>query len=217
MLSILQSEAGQKKLRSELARILSEELKTRVSVGHINWTIVDGVKIKDVYIEDQQGDTLFFVGDLRARIKLIDSDKHFVFLRKISLDQVHVNFRQYSGDSTFNYVFFFDALSTGKTDTSRAPVIWTLLFEKVQLENTRFRMRIDDDTVTGRQFRENDMYFTDVHAELRDFYVVDDSLNFYVKELSLKEHNSLEITHMQAKSVICSKGMYFSDLELETP
>ncbi|HCS19027.1 MAG TPA: hypothetical protein DIW47_00435, partial [Bacteroidetes bacterium] len=33
----------------------------------------------------------------------------------------------------------------------------------------------------------------------------------------LKEHNSLEITHMQAKSVICSKGMYFSDLELETP
>ncbi len=217
VLSVLQSEAGQKKLRSELTRILSEELQTQVSVGHISWGIVDGVKIKDIYIEDQQGDTLFFVGDLRARIKLIDSDKHFVFLRKISLDQVNVNFRQYSGDTTFNYVFFFDALSTGNTDTSRAPVIWTLLFEKVLLENTRFRMRIDDDTVSGRQFRENDMYFTDIHAELRDFYVVDDSLNFYAKELRLKEHNSVEITHMQANSVICSKGMFFSNLELETP
>lgn len=217
VLSVLQSEAGQKKLRTELARILSGELKTRVSVGHISWNIFDGVKIKEVYIEDQHGDTLFFVGDLQARIKLIDSEKHFVFLRKVSLDQVNINFRQYSGDTSFNYVFFFDALSTGNTDTSKAPVIWTLLFENVKLDHTRFRMRIDDDTVTGRQFRENDMYFTDIYAELRDFYVVDDSLNFYAKELRLKEHNSVEITHMQANSVICSKGMFFSNLELETP
>lgn len=192
-------------------------MKTRVSVGHISWNILDGVKIKDIFIADQRGDTLFFVGDLRARIRLYDSDKHFVYLGKVSLDQVNVNFRHYVGEENFNYTFFFDALSTGSTDTSRAPVIWTLLFEKVRLTNANFRMRVDGDTVTGRSFRENDMFFENIHAELDDFYVVDDSLNFYAKELRFKEHNSIEVTHMQAKSILCSSGMYFSDLELITP
>jgi len=163
------------------------------------------------------GCSFFFVGALRARLGLLDQDNHFIYLKKVSLDSVLVNFRQYAGDEAFNYEFFFDALDGGPRDTTKAPVIWTLLFEKVKMRNACFHMRIDEDTVEGRAFRENDMSFENINADLSDFYVVDDSLNFQVRDMSMTEHNSLQIVKMNGHASIYAQGMLFSELLMETP
>lgn len=211
------SDAGQKKIRTEITDRLGKEWNTKVSVGKIGWNPLDGFTVKDAFIRDQHDDTLFFIGDIRARLGLLDQEKHFVYLKKVQLDQVLVNFRQYAGEDVLNYEFFFDALDGGPRDTTRAPVTWTLLFEKVKLRNACFQMRFDDDTVTGRAFHENDMRFDYINADLHDFYVVDDSLNFQVRDMSLAEHTSFEIRKMDAHAIICAQGMYFSDLLMETP
>ncbi len=217
MFSVLLSNAGQKKIRAEIAERLGKEWNTKVSVGKIGWNPLDGFTVKDAFIHDQHGDTLFFIGDLRAKLGLLDQDNHFVYLKKVVLDNVLVNFRQYAGDEALNYEFFFDALSSGPSDTTKAPVIWTLLFEKVKLRNACFHMRFDNDTVEGRAFRENDMRFEHINADLSDFYVVDDSLNFHVKDMSLAEQNSFQVLKMNAHAIIYAQGMHFSELLMETP
>lgn len=180
-----------------------------MSVGKIGWNPLDGFTVKDAFIYDQHDDTLFFIGDLRAQLGLFDQDNHFVYLKKVQLDQVLVNFRQYAGEDDLNYEFFFDALDGGPRDTTRAPIIWTLLFEKIKLRNACFQMRFDDDTVSGRAFHENYMRFDHINADLHDFYVVDDSLNLQVRDMSLAEHKSFEIKKMNAHAIIYAQGMLF--------
>jgi len=217
MLSVLSSDAGQKKIRAEIADRLGKEWNTKVSVGKIGWNPLNGITVKDAFIRDQHDDTLFFVGDIKARLALFDQDKHFVYLKKVSLDQVLVNFRQYAGEEEFNFNFFFEALNGGPSDSSKAPVTWTLLFEKVKLRNACFHLRIDDDTVTGRAFKENDMRFDYLNADLSDFYVVDDSLNFQIRDMSLREHSGFSVLKMNAQAIVYSQGMHFSELLIETP
>ncbi len=217
IVSSLESEAVQGRLRSYVGRSLSEMLDTRVSVGRIGWDPVHGFRVQDAFIRDQEGDTLFFIGETQARLQLYDGKRHQVFLHSVSLDRVLVNFRQYAGKEEFNFDFFIDALDGGPRDTTRAPVIWTMLFHELELHQADFHFRVDDDTVSGRSFRENDFRFNGIDARLSDFYIIDDSLNFVVEGMKFKEQNSFEITRLDAHAIICSKGMLFSDLLLETP
>ncbi|MDX5321459.1 MAG: hypothetical protein LPK45_10055, partial [Bacteroidota bacterium] len=124
MFAVLQSEAGQRPVRQYLSETLSKEWSTHVSLGHVSWDPIHGFILEDVFIEDQHQDTLFFIGELRAKLKLFDNTQHFAYLSTVSLDRVLVNFRQYAGESEFNYEFFIDALDGGPRDTTRAPIIW---------------------------------------------------------------------------------------------
>lgn len=214
--SVIQSRAGQREIRNRVSAYLSAELNTRVSFGYIGWNPLQGITIKDAFIEDHRQDTLFYIGDIKAKLKLYDDTKHFIYVSKVSLDRVYVNLRQYHEDDDLNVVLFIDQLDSGPRDTTKAPVIWTLLFEEVKLRNTSFRLRFDDDTVSGRAFKENDIRFNEIQADLRNFYVVDDSLNFEGEHLSLVEQNSFRVKRMKGNGIICSHGMYYSDLLLET-
>lgn len=187
-------------------------------MGHITWNPVEGIKMKNLFIADQSGDTLFYIGQLNTKLKLLDRNKQFVYINSINLEDVLVNFRMYSGTDRFNYEFFIDAVSppSDPNDTSEY-IPWTILFEKLHMENGCFRMRIDDDVVTGRKFNESDMKLEHIYADLENFYLIDDSLNFYAKNLSLKEHNSFEIKNIQSHCIVSRQGMYFTDLLLQTP
>ncbi|MBI1221526.1 MAG: hypothetical protein GC180_02890 [Bacteroidetes bacterium] len=217
VLSVIQSEAGQREIRNRLSNYISKELKTRVSFGYVGWDPIHGISVKDAFVEDYKQDTLFYVRDIKAHFKLYDENNRYIHFTKVSLDSVLVNFRQYHQSGALNFDYFLEAIDSGPSDSTRAPVIWTLLFEKIKLRNACFHLRFDDDTVSDRTFRENDMRFNQINADLTDFYVVDDSLNFTAKNLRLKEQNSFEIVNLDAHAIIYAQGMQFTQLDLQTP
>lgn len=214
---LIQWEPVQRSLRSYVIEKLETELQTQVSIGHISWTLFTGVTVDDALIYDQKNDTLFYIGKTNASLQFYDGDAHHVRFRNVELDRVKVNFRQYSGEKDFNFDFFFSYFDKGPRDTTRAPVIWTLFFKEVKLANATFRYRIDDDTVTGRNFRENDFLLENINGAFEQFYVVDDSLHLHIENLSLKEHNSFEIEELNAHATICAQALILDELYLKTP
>src|SRR5690606_29759666 len=136
----------------------------------------------------------------------------------VDLSGAVVNFRQYAGDEAFNFEFFFDYFKPqGPRDTTKQPVVWTIFSDRVHLHETSFSFRVDDDTVTGRNFRENDFRFNAIEAEMHDFTVVDDSLHFHIHRMALEEKNSFKVKKLVADAIIHARGMEFSNLWLETP
>ena len=116
---------------------LSRALGTHATVGAVEYRFPARVAVKDVYLEDQQGDTLAFVGELYAHfspLALRDGEIRFSHVR---LSDVVADVHRLP-DSTWNYQFLVDAFKTDK-QKERQPLRSLISVRDVQLDNIRLR------------------------------------------------------------------------------
>jgi translocation and assembly module TamB len=67
LLFLLTKEKYQNILLGKATKYLSEKLKTRVHIDHVKFSFFNHFDIHGVYVEDQQKDTLAYVGTLRLK------------------------------------------------------------------------------------------------------------------------------------------------------
>lgn len=193
---------------------LSSELKTKVSIGAINFRLFDKVDLMDLYIEDQQGDTLFYFKRLGLIIDHYNSDKRFILLKKLELVGAKVHFYQHKNQQDFNYQFFIDYFNN---QSSSGGGSWVIKSKKVQLYDSEFMLW--DQTSTppdDRKFDEGHMVFSKINATLKDFTLVDDSFQFQSTKFSFIEKSGLKVKNLTAFATIYNKEMIFDKLTLET-
>lgn len=115
---------------------LSRALGTHATVGAVEYRFPARVAVKDVYLEDQRGDTLAFVGELYAHfspLALRDGEVRFSHVR---LSDVVADVHRLP-DSTWNYQFLVDAFKSGKKE--KQPLRSLISVRDVQLDNIRLR------------------------------------------------------------------------------
>lgn len=206
--------AIQTKIVGKLSRDLSEALKTEVSVEHVSISLTGKLIFDNVLVNDQQGDSLFFIHELRARFQSLNRKERRIVLSGITIDQALVNFIQpmEGGDPNFQFFADFFAVPAGSGGG-----VWTILFKDLALKASTFRYKVDGSTpVTDRDFDEGDFAFNQINGSLKDFYIIGDSLNFKMKNLTTVEKNGLRIKRMVCKAAIHWNGMDYSSLWLET-
>ena len=115
----------------------SRALGTKAQVGAVEYRFPARLTIRDIYLADQQGDTLAFVGEAFAHfspLALRDGEIRFSHVRlKDVVADVHR-----LPDSTWNYQFLVDAFRSEeqkKTDPMRS----IIAVKDVQLDNIRLR------------------------------------------------------------------------------
>lgn len=214
--SLIQSSAVQKSWLRSLSNRLSANIGSEVSIKRVKWQFPKTFVFEQILIGDQHHDTLFYIGDLSTSLRFINLEKNEISLNRLSLTDVLVNFKEYSGTNQFNYEFFFDFLAGGPRDPNKTPTIWKIYFSEANLSNATFAYKIEDASIRGRRFNESDFRFEHIEAQLEDFSIVDDSLNFFIRSLALKERNSFSVIEAKAQAVICSQAMIFSELSLRT-
>jgi len=125
LILLLQTPPVQNLVRKKAVTWLEKKLQTKVSVGHIYVGLPEKIILKNVYIEDQQKDTLISGGSLSANInlfKLIFNGA--VDIKKIELDNITLKAKRELPDTIFNYQFVInafnppDSIETTPEDTS---------------------------------------------------------------------------------------------------
>jgi len=199
---------------------VSQDLGVELSFSDFAFSLPNTISLKDAFVPDQKGDTLFYLGEVKVGLRSINIFKHYVGIGKISIKNGYINFGTHSGERYANHKFFFDYLSPHRYDT--IPLnrpIWTIYFDKIQFENTRFR-QFDEDLageLVPNVFNSHDIRFNKINGELEKFKIVGDSLNFIAKHLSTEERSGLVVEHFEADSRIYDKGLEFDNLRLQTP
>jgi hypothetical protein len=161
-------------LAQKAANKLSEKLHTRVSVGHLRIDLLNHVVLEDVYLEDQQKDTLAYIGKAQVRI----TDWFFLqnkvpVLHYIGLSNAYVHLYRKSDSRIWNYAFIEDAFSDNEPKKkTKTPQEFSLDLEKVQFDNVRFHM---DDAWGGY----------DYDIDIADFVTSVDNLDMKQKRLDI--------------------------------
>lgn len=121
------------------ASYLANTLNTRVEIGGLTTDFRNAIVLKEVYLEDQQQDTLWYSERLGVDMKILALLKGEVNISKLDLQQATANIHVKS-DSTTNYDFILDAFATDTTtaqpvDTSAAPLKINL--DLISLQNIK--------------------------------------------------------------------------------
>lgn len=129
-------------LAQKVTRELSRQLQTRVSVSHLRIDLLNHLVLEGVYIEDQQKDTLAYIGKAQVRI----TDWFFLqnkvpVLHYIGLSNSYVHLYRSARSNEWNYAFIEEAFSSPNPKKKKqANQPFYLDLEKVQLDNVRFHM-----------------------------------------------------------------------------
>lgn len=201
-----QTSAVQTYLVRQIAGRLSERLNTHISLKSVDIRFFNKVVLNDFLIEDQQQDTLLFVGKMVASIDSLSFRRHTVKLSSLEMQRTKI-FVSLSEDQTPNYKFILDSLRTGqKKDYSWNFYCQNFLFSNTRVGYAYYQME---------QPAAIDLH--DIRLEVTDFALHRDSLAFQINGLTLDDHQNFHLSNLSARLSSSKNTVKLQNLRLNTP
>lgn len=114
---------------------LSADLKTKVSIRHVDFTLFNKMNLEGVFIEDLNKDTLLSAGKLKVNITDWFFFKDQTELKYIGLEDAFINLHRI--DSVWNYKFLADYFSGSGGSKNKKTI--ELLLNEAELKNIHFK------------------------------------------------------------------------------
>lgn len=211
---ILKSSRVQTWLTQKVSNYLSKEYGTTVSTGKVDLSLFRGLVLEDLFIADQQQDTLLFVRSVGVFPKGFPRSSSKLSFSNITADSLYVNLYQLS-DSSLNMQFLLDSLSSG--DESDEQSEFLLKIKNLALNDCRFNYRtLGTDTLPGINF--GDIGLTHLNFNLKDFELHNNDILFSEAKLSAQDKSGFRISELHfTKTLLDAKGLKVDGLLLRTP
>ena len=206
---------------------LSRALGTHAQVGGVEYRFPARLTIRDIYLEDQQGDTLVFVGEAFAHfspLALREGEIRFshVRLRDVVADVHQVPSDQGPGDKVWNYQFLVDAFAS-KEPEEKSPFNSLIAVKDVQLENVRLRYEdysayIADASADLHQLSSSRLDAEISHLAMRVSRGAQEGEQFTVEDLKahvVLSDSLLQVPRLQAR--LPQSRLDISEIELVLP
>lgn len=116
---------------------LSETLQTRVSIGRVRIDPIKTIVLENIYLEDQQQDTLVYAGALKVDIGLFALSTQTININSVELLDAYVNVYKPEGGDKFNYEFIPEAFASDTSQQDTTTSQWNFDLESVNLVNSR--------------------------------------------------------------------------------
>ncbi|MHC1777950.1 MAG: translocation/assembly module TamB domain-containing protein [Lentimicrobium sp.] len=134
--------AVQSYIAGRFIKNLNQKTGTNASIGSLKIALPNTIRITDLYLNDQQADTLLYLQSLHVDISLFGLLRSEVNVKSLSLENLVANIHRKNTDKKFNFQFIIDAFSTGETPaetdtTSRTPAPWEIDVKSIRLKDIR--------------------------------------------------------------------------------
>ncbi len=139
---LLTQEKVQTRLAQEAAIYLSKKLDTKVSIKKVRIDLLNFVHFEELYLEDQNKDTLAFIGDFKIKSTSIVADlwnDKTTIIKQVSLSNGMVHLKRNAKSDEWNFSFIEKAFATDDEDTSSSDLP-KIDLKNVALNNVRFKM-----------------------------------------------------------------------------
>jgi hypothetical protein len=214
---LLRSPTIQTWLAKRVAYNLSVKLKTKVTVGGVNFEFIKTLVLEDVFIGDLHGDTVLLAPKLKVDISYFGLSDRWVVVDGLNLVNAKIKMKKYKGEHDMAYTFLMDALSGPETSSTKNPGIpWRFNLNSINITNLEFvyDFKQNTDTSWGMNFR--NIRATGVNARLSDLHIHGDTLHTVVEYLSCREKSGFILKSLSGEAELSQHSAEFKDLRVLT-
>ncbi|NLZ94579.1 MAG: hypothetical protein GX921_01990, partial [Bacteroidales bacterium] len=182
-------------------------IKTEATLGNINLQLLNSVRLRDLYVEDQSQDTLLHVGRLDVKFNPLGLLNNKLQFYAINLEDFTANIYKETPDTTFNFQFIIDAFASEDTITKEPnPNPMVIRFDNVNLKNGIAHYNILSEPTTPGVFNASHINVYDLNARIKASSIDIDKLDATIKKLSLKERTGVTLHHIRSSRVTSEDG-----------
>lgn len=171
--------------------------------------------LHDVYIEDLQKDTLFFIRHIEVNLSDFDGSNKIIKARNVNLSKPQCFLKQ-SKQGELNLQFLIDVISSDTIDTTPSKP-FKFYIDKFKISNGTFKF----DNLAKPKLKNDAVDFDHLNikhlnVDVKDIAVIEDSIVFNIRKISLKENSGLHLVRLNTKGYFASSGIHLNNLYLET-
>ncbi|CDN31983.1 hypothetical protein BN938_1904 [Mucinivorans hirudinis] len=197
----------------QVTEMLSKKAETVMSISRIDIEFFNRVVIDDLYVQDQYGDSLIYVKQLRVGIRGINFLTGKISLGSVDLDGGFCHL--YEDGKIMNVAWVFDHFKPAVEPTNVPD--FRLSAKEVNLINFGFKLRYFDTQPQqwGINFRGMDFY--DLNMQGRNVEIFNYDINLSMERLTLKDRSGFYLEHFSSGNCgVNERSMHFSQVRLET-
>ena len=190
----------------------SEKFNRNISIESLSISFYDGLYISGLKSYDHNNNPFIMVGSLKATPEFPWIGQ--LSFSNIEIDGASVTYGRYEEDDRFAFNMFLDF---GENTNDGAGGDFKLYSENIRLTNSSFQYFDETHTYSNDKGMDYaDIGIIKINGYLKNFYVINDSLNFNVVMLKVTEKSGIEIENLSADISISSTGIHAYNSKLST-
>ncbi|MGM9759476.1 MAG: translocation/assembly module TamB, partial [Parabacteroides sp.] len=194
---------------------LSDYLGVPVRVGNIDIEWLNHILLKELYLEDEEGQVMFEANRVSAGFEFFPLLKGKLVFSTARLFSFRIQLRKKSPTEPLNLQFLIDAFAS--KDTTRRKTNVDLQINSILLRKGNFSFDIESEPQTPGKFNPKHVGVQDLSASISLRAFNKDSLNATIKKLSCKERSGFVLEQLALQAVGNRDSAWVKNLEARLP
>lgn len=189
-----------RQMQSFLTRSVVSYMRTTyhldIEVAHVDVRLLNHLQFEDILLRDQQGDTLMYVGQARARISGVKPFKRKLFIEEIILDAPHI---RAEADSTgiYNFDYLLEIFGTSKTKDTTDVKSFHVFCETFSLKNAELFFKDHRESPTPGILNPGDIHVKGFDISVGEFQMLDSDIELELKHLAFQEKSGFRLNGLE--------------------
>jgi len=204
---ILQISEVQTFLVNRITNYFSNEIKSTISVGRIEYKFFNKLIINDILIKDKNYDTLLYSQKVTIGIKRIDLRNESFRLGRVTLIKPVVKFITDSTGIT-NITWYMDLIKNPADSTKKAKSKFSI--DQIDISDASFSLINNYGLRAKTKIDFNNLNLTGINGIIEDLKIQDDTTTFNIYNLAFKESCGLSVKRMSSSVLLAKQNILFN-------
>lgn len=199
-----------------LSEQLSEALGSRLNIGKVNLGLLNRIIIDDLHLEDLSGKEMLKVTRLSAKFDILPLFNGEISISNIQLFGFNINLEKDTPESDPNFQFVVDALAP--KDTVKTEKDLHLRINSLLIRRGDVSYNVLSEAHTPGKFNPQHLKLNNIIATISLKSLQNDSINAFIKRLSIEEQNSgFQLKKLNLRLIGNEKGMIVDNFSIDLP
>ena len=205
---------AQRYIGTKIANSLSEMLGTSVSIGRVDFGLLNRIILDDLVVLDQQQQEMVRAARVSVKMDVLPLMEGKISISSAQLFGSRMRLYRRNADAPMNCQFLIDSLAS-KDTTTHTPL--DLRINSLIIRHTNVAFDQYDKPETESIFNPSHLSLRDISAHINLRTLTDDSLNINVKRLSFSEQSGLAVNRLNFRLEAGRQHALLRDMLLEMP
>ncbi|GBU07039.1 DUF490 domain-containing protein [Bacteroidales bacterium] len=207
--------AIQRQISTFASSELQKKLGVETKIERIDFELFNKLILKDVYLADQQGDTLLHAKRLAVGFDFLPLFKGKLNFSSAQLFSFQINLSKATEQSPLNLQFVIDAFAS--KDTMKKESNINLNIRNLNLRRGNFSFKVKDAPKLSKKFNPKDVVIANISAKINLDQLSSKSLIANVQHLSFQEQSGFTIRRLAFDINATKQEALIQDLEIQLP